>query len=171
MGIWAPKKALIWWINSWWRPKGKSDLKLRSKGFFTVIFATIEGGEWIFKEGPYFFNLAGLHPRYWVEKFNLKNVDFTPALVWIKLYSLPREFWDEETLAGTGKILGSFVKTLKVTRMGRYTTHARICVNALPKSICINFEDSKWVKTLDYKHILSIVGNVMSMAICLGTTL
>jgi hypothetical protein len=39
MGIWPAKKALPRWVNSWWKVKGQVDLKLGSKGFFTVIFS------------------------------------------------------------------------------------------------------------------------------------
>ena len=38
VGIWPKEKDLIKWISSVWNPKGHYDLKLGSKGFFTIIF-------------------------------------------------------------------------------------------------------------------------------------
>ena len=46
-------------------------------------------------EGPYFFNFAGLYLWDWVERFNPDKEDFNWAPVWIRMYSLPLEYWDE----------------------------------------------------------------------------
>jgi hypothetical protein len=35
--------------------------------------------------------------------------DFTASLVWIRLYSLPHEYWNLKILEGIGNTLGSFV--------------------------------------------------------------
>jgi hypothetical protein len=64
--------------------------------------------------------------------------------VWIKLYSLPQEFWHYETLEGIGDTLGLYVKTSEITRIGKYTSYARIyvymnVVKALLESIVISF--------------------------------
>jgi hypothetical protein len=61
MGIWPSKKELITWVNTQCKPKGNIELKLGSKGFFTIIFTCTEDRERIFEEGPYFFNSASLH--------------------------------------------------------------------------------------------------------------
>ena len=37
-----PEKAFIWWINFTWKPEGNYDLQLGSKGFFMVIFISLE---------------------------------------------------------------------------------------------------------------------------------
>jgi hypothetical protein len=111
MGIWPSKKALIWWINSKWKPRGQVDLKLGSKGLFTTIFTSFEDRRHIFKDGSYFFNLAGLHLHFSTEKFSPEKEDFTTALLWIYMYSLPQEFWDEESLARIGNALHNYVKT------------------------------------------------------------
>jgi hypothetical protein len=78
--------------------------------------------------GPYFFNSAILYLRNWIERFNPDKEDFTWALVWIRLYSLPRDYWDEETLRDIGNSLGDFVKISYQTRSKKYTSYVRICV-------------------------------------------
>jgi len=55
LGLWPLERDLIRWINTWWKPKGKYELQLGSKGFFTAIFFNLEGKDIIFKNGPYFF--------------------------------------------------------------------------------------------------------------------
>jgi len=39
MGVRLNEKALCWWINQKWKPKGDFELQLGSRSFFTIIFA------------------------------------------------------------------------------------------------------------------------------------
>jgi hypothetical protein len=66
----ALKKVLMLWVQTRWKFKGSIDVKLGSKGFFMVIFSCSADRSRIFDEGPYFFNSAGLHLRYWMERFS-----------------------------------------------------------------------------------------------------
>jgi hypothetical protein len=80
------------------------------------------------------------------------------ALVWIRLYSLPQEFWDKKTLEGIWNTLGSFIKISNVTKMARYTSYARIYVymnveRALPELIITSYQYKNWTQMLDYEHI------------------
>jgi hypothetical protein len=158
LGLWPSERELIKWIQYWWRPKGHYDLQLGSKGFFTIIFHNLEDRNRIFDGGPYFFNSAGLFLRFWTEKFSPKKEDFTHAPVWIRLYSLPHEFWLEEVLAGIGNTIGIYVKSSEATKQRRYTSYARICVylniaKLLPGSIMLEYQDEDWAQTIDYEHI------------------
>jgi hypothetical protein len=40
------------------------------------------------------------------------------------MYSLPQELWDDEKMKGIVNTLGSYVKTLEITKAGRYTSYA-----------------------------------------------
>jgi hypothetical protein len=42
MVIWPSNMTLTWWVKTRWKPKGQVDLKLGSKGFFTMIFTSIQ---------------------------------------------------------------------------------------------------------------------------------
>ena len=78
--------------------------------------------------GPYFFFSAGLYLQPWKKRFNPEMEDMTVAPVWIRLLSLPGEYWDLDTLNDTGKTLGEFIKVAEQTKVQRYTSFARICV-------------------------------------------
>jgi len=158
IGIWPNEKALQWWIQTYWKPKGHIDLQLGSKGFFTIIFFNVEDRNRVFEGGPYFFNSAGLYLRYWKEKFNPDKEDLTVAPVWVRLYSLPSEYWLPEILEDIGNTLGNFVKVSEQTKLSRYTSYARICVymnisKDLPEAINLSWEDEEWLQPLDYEHI------------------
>jgi len=158
IGIWPTEKALLWWIQTHWKPKGHFDLQLGSKGFFTIIFFNMEDRNRVFEGGPYFFNSAGLYLRFWKEKFNPDKEDLTVAPIWVRLYSLPSEFWLPEVLEDIGNALGHFVKISDQTQLSRYTSYARICVymnisQDIPEAITLTWEDDEWTQPLDYEHI------------------
>lgn len=128
VGIWPPKRTLVWWINNTWKLKGGYDLRLGVKGFFTIIFYSMEDKNQVFEGGPYFYNSVGLYLTFCQEKFNLDRVDLSIALVWLKLYSLPCQFCRPKILEDIGNALGSFVKIADQTKRMRYVSYARICV-------------------------------------------
>jgi len=84
--------------------------------------------------------------------------DLTIAPVWIRLYSLLIEFWDDQILVDIGNTLGTFVKSSEQMKVGRYTTYARICIyldlsKPIPESIKLQWRDEKWIQALDYEQI------------------
>jgi hypothetical protein len=158
LGLWPSERDLVKWIQYWWKPKGHYELQLGSKGFFTIIFHNLEDRNRIFDGGPYFYNSAGLFLRFWTEKFSPEKEDFAHAPVWIRLYSLPQEFWLEEVLAGIGNTIGIYVKSSEATKQRRYTSYACICVylniaKPLLGSIILEYHDEDWTQTIDYEHI------------------
>ena len=59
---------------------------------------------------------------------------------------------------GIRNTLGKFVKISEATKIGRYTSYARICVYlniswALTGEICLWRKDEEYIQTIDYEHI------------------
>jgi len=74
------------------------------------------------------------------------------------MYSLPLEYWDEESLKDIGNGLGNFIKIAKETKLRQYTSYARICVymhldKALPDSVSLYHDDFEWIQLIDYEHV------------------
>eukprot|EP00253_Pinus_taeda_P031639 PITA_31639 len=158
IGFWPTKKALKGWITAKWKPKGHINLKLGPKGFFTTIFNYIEDRNRVLDNGPYFFNTAGHYLQDWIERFNPDKEDLSLAPVWIWLYSLPLEYWDEESLKDIGNRLGEFIKVAEETKHIRYTSYAHICVlmhlnKSLLYSVSLFHDDFEWIQTLDYEDV------------------
>eukprot|EP00253_Pinus_taeda_P013643 PITA_13643 len=158
MGLWPTEKALQSWIRYHWKPKGSIDLHLGSKGFFMVVFTNIEDKDKIFEGGPYFYVVVGLYMRPWVMNFVLEKKTFTLVPVWVRLYSLPLDYWQNESLVAIGNKLGHYVKASETTRRGKYTSFARICVEmdlsrALLEEIILEVFYEEWVQIVDYEHI------------------
>ena len=128
IGIWPKEKDILWWIKETWNPKGHYELHLGAKVFFTIIFFNQEDRDRILEGGTYFFFSAGIYLHPWKEQFNPETEDMTVAPVWIRLFSLPGEYWDMDTLKDIGNTLGEFIKVAEKTRVQRYTSFSRICV-------------------------------------------
>ena len=64
----------------------------------------------IFENGPYCYNSTGLFLRPSKERFDPDNEKLMIAPVWIRMYSLPTEYWKEEILMDIGNTLGNFIK-------------------------------------------------------------
>ena len=96
--------------------------------------------------------------RPWVMNFVPKKENFTLVPVWVRLYSLHLDYWQNESLMPIGNKLGHFVKASESTRRGKYTSFARICVEielsgALLEEIILEVFDEEWVRIVDYDHI------------------
>ena len=133
-------------------------MHLGAKGFFTVVFNCLEDRNRILDQGPYFFNSAGLYLKGWVERFNPDKEDLSYAPVWIRLYSLPWEYWEEKSLQEIGNAIGEFVKIAEETKLCGYTSYARICVymdlkQPLPDTVSFFHEDYEWTQVIDYEHV------------------
>lgn len=158
MGLWPTEKALQMWIMYHWKPKGSTDLHLRSKGFFTVVFISIEDKDKIFEGGPYFYAATGLYMQPWIMNFVPEKETFTLVPIWVRLYSLPLDYWQTKLLAAIGNKLGCFVKASEAKKRGKYTSYARNCVEmdlsgALLDEVILEVFDEDWVQTVDYEHI------------------
>ena len=52
----------------------------------------------------------------WVEHFSLNKEQFKEAPLWIRLYLLPKDYWELETLEGIDNTLERFVKVSEATQ-------------------------------------------------------
>ena len=93
-----------------------------------MVFYNVEDKNRIFEGGPYFFNSTGLYLTFWKERFHSDKEDLSIAPVWIRLYSLPCEFWRPKILTDIGNVIGSFVKVAEQTKRMRFVSFTRICI-------------------------------------------
>ena len=77
IAIWPTKRALIYCIKTRWKSNAHFDMKLGSKGFFTMIFSDLKDKESIKEGGPYFYNLTGIFLKNRVKRYNPNREDFT----------------------------------------------------------------------------------------------
>jgi hypothetical protein len=134
------------------------ELHLGSKGFFTAVFINLEDRDIVFEGGSYFHASAELYMQPWKENFAPEKETFKKVPVWLRLYSLPLDYWFPSTFEAIGNKLGKYVKTSEATIKGRYTSYVRICIEmdvsgALSKAISMEFKDEEWIQNIDYEQI------------------
>lgn len=83
---------------------------------------------------------------------------FLAALVWVRLYALPIEYWQEDILAGIGNTIGKYIKASEITKSKRYTAYSKIYIymsvsKPLLKSIVISLHDEDITQPINYEHI------------------
>lgn len=74
------------------------------------------------------------------------------------MYSLPLEYWEEDSLKSIGNGLGKSIKAAEETKIRRYTSYAWICVymklgHALPDTVSLLHDDFEWISPLDNGHV------------------
>lgn len=158
MGLWPTERALCQWIKQHWRPKGDVKLHLGAKGFFTVVFSNLEDKDRVLDGGRYFLSSAGLYMRPWKVNFVPEKETFTQVPVWIRLFSLPIDYWGLATLKRIGDRLDTFIKAAEATMQRKYTSCARICVEmdvsgALHEGLWLEFRDEDYFQAIDYEQI------------------
>ena len=158
MGFWPSEKALCQWIKQVWKPRGEVQLHLGAKGFFTVVFTNLDDKDQIFEGGPYFYASAGLYMRPWKPNFTPEQETFTQVPFWIRIFSLPIDYWRPATLEQIGNTLGTFFRASEATLQKRYTTYARICVEMdvsgpLHEGLWLDYRDETYFQTIDYEQI------------------
>jgi len=98
LGLCPSEKTLSGGSTSGGNQKGMWNWSWAWRASLQPFFSDIEDRNRVFGNGPYIFNSAGLYLRFWMEKFNPDTEDFARPPLWIRLYSLPQEYWDEEIL-------------------------------------------------------------------------
>eukprot|EP00253_Pinus_taeda_P032209 PITA_32209 len=100
----------------------------------------------VFEGGPYFYAVAGMYMKHWIVNFVLERETFTSVSIWVRLYSLPLDYWQLKSLSAIGNKLRRFIKASEATKRGKYTSFARICVEmdlsgALPDEVILEVFD------------------------------
>jgi len=94
----------------------------------------------------------------WIKRLNSDKEDLSWAPVWIRLYSLPLGYWDEDSLHDIGNSLGEFIKIVEEKKIRRYISYDCICVymhlnRALPDTVNLYHDDFEWIQSIDYEHV------------------
>ncbi|GLJ54520.1 hypothetical protein SUGI_1170880 [Cryptomeria japonica] len=89
--------------------KSKVVVKFIPKGFFIVIFAEVEE-ERILLHESWFVDNHPLYMQSWFPNFDMVPLAPYDRIIWIRLYNLPIEYWDESSLERIGTLLGTLLE-------------------------------------------------------------
>lgn len=154
-GSWPAFKRVRNWCESHW---GKSTmLKTLPNGFYLVICLTARDKDWIFNSGPFLMGGKDFFLKDWTPNFNPKTKPIMEVPLWICLYNLSHEYWDEETLREIGNKLGTFVKEDEVILNKDFSMYARICIlwqaaHPLPRMVELKSGEGTWRQLLEMEE-------------------
>ncbi|KAK3010212.1 hypothetical protein RJ639_012476 [Escallonia herrerae] len=137
-----------------WRPKGKIETIDLSNGFFTVKFSSEEDYRKALEQGPWFIGTNYLSVQPWTPNFNPHVRSISSMAIWIRLHSLPLEYFDREILTLIGKQIGTPLRIDAITNSISKGRFARLCIQvdtsqALTKQIRIG----KHLQPVQYENI------------------
>ncbi|GLJ45757.1 hypothetical protein SUGI_0962890 [Cryptomeria japonica] len=77
--------------------------------------------------------------------------------MWIRLYNLQHEYWNEETFAQIGNKLGTFIKVDEAITSNDYNMYARICIywqdtHPLPRMVELKTGEGVWKQMLEVRE-------------------
>ncbi|KAK2967354.1 hypothetical protein RJ640_026368 [Escallonia rubra] len=137
-----------------WRPKGKIETIDLSNGFLTVKFSSEEDYRKALEQGPWFIGTNYLSVQTWTPNFNPHVLSVSSMAIWIRLNSLPLEYFDREILTLIGKQIGTPLRIDAITNSISKGRFARLCIQvdtsqALTKQIRIG----KHLQPVQYENI------------------
>lgn len=125
-----------------WKTSGLVLVAALPKGFFAFQFTCKEDSRAVRSGGPWVIRKSSLALKKWSSKVDLFDSIFEMVLVWVRLPSLPLEYWNTDIFNG---IASSFVEILSIDTMTtarKRLGYSSICVGVsqnadLPSSIDI----------------------------------
>lgn len=102
----AIKNALI----GAWRTREDFEVELIGKNLFLFKFECNFDKDWIFKNGPWFFDKYLLILEQPVVNVSVSEIEFKKAAFWLRLFNLPLEFRNKQMAKKLGDSLGEFLE-------------------------------------------------------------
>lgn len=124
-GEWLAFSRVRSWVDTHW---GESCiLKTLPNGFYLVICPCSKDKEWILNCVNFLWEVKGF-TKDWKPNFDPKKEEIDSILLWVRLYNLPHEYQDLETLKMIGDKLGVFLKADEALEAKEYNMYARVCI-------------------------------------------
>lgn len=74
-----------------------------------------------------------MYIRDWEPNFNPNKASLEEFPIYLHLYNLPREYWNEETFQMIGNKLGFYIKSNEAIEKEDFSSYERICVGWKPQ--------------------------------------
>lgn len=113
--------------------------------------------QWILNSGPFFLGGRGLYIRDWEPKFNPLQAPIEEVPIWLCLYNLPKEYWNEESFQAIGNKLGFYIKADEAIESKYFSIYAQICIgwkphDPLPADIEIITNEGEWLQNIEIEE-------------------
>ncbi|XP_057850395.2 uncharacterized protein LOC131060950 [Cryptomeria japonica] len=154
-GDWLAVGKMKSWCTKTW--KCNIELKTLPNGFFLVITEDNKDKHEILNNGPVFMGGRGLYIRDWEPNFNPVLAPIEMVHVWLRLYNLPREYWNEDFFQALGNKMGFFIRADEAIETKDFSMYARICIGwkphyPLPEQVEIITNAGQWLQKIEMEE-------------------
>lgn len=116
-------------LHGIWRPKGNLKLLDLGHGFHILQCSVFDDYSKALFHGPWFVGDNYLYVQKWVPNFRPSKVEIKQIALWVCLYDLPIEYFDEVSLRSIAVQIGSPLRIDRVTTNIERGRYARICIS------------------------------------------
>ncbi|XP_019149842.1 PREDICTED: uncharacterized protein LOC109146642 [Ipomoea nil] len=139
-------------LASMWKPKRSMDLIAIDNDYFLVRFGSVDDMEFAMYEGPWMVLGHYLIVKPWEPNFDPFNDTVEKVFVWIRVPSLPAEYFDFIFLRKLGNKLGRTVRVDQATSLVSRGMFARVCMEIdMRKPLVSKFTHEGKVQQVEYE--------------------
>ncbi|KAI8570248.1 hypothetical protein RHMOL_Rhmol01G0019400 [Rhododendron molle] len=146
VGSFVDKRLSYYQVSSWAHREWKidtEDVVTLDNGFFVFKFKDEEVVDSIIENGPYFCGGKHVILVRWHPGMHLTKGAFSSVPVWVKLYNVPLECWNDEGLSYIASHIGNPLYPDEFTREHSRLTFARVCIEVeatkeIPESFVVD---------------------------------
>ena len=128
MGANPPLEIIKGFLNRIWANFAIDRILYVRKGVFLVRFSHLQDKIQVEKRGFYFFDSKPMLVKGWNPNMDLQTETIRSLPLWIQLPSLDIKYWGVECLSKLGSLLGTPIKTDKITKDKQAIRYARLLV-------------------------------------------
>ncbi|KAK3193375.1 hypothetical protein Dsin_024685 [Dipteronia sinensis] len=108
--------------------RGLQEVLANDKGFFFVKFSVDEACSNVLESGPWLFAGRMMILKKWHARLILTKENCSKIPVWVKLFNIPHEYWNEEGLCHIASMVGKPLYTDSLTESVKKISYARVCI-------------------------------------------
>ncbi|KAL8474400.1 hypothetical protein ACS0TY_031028 [Phlomoides rotata] len=112
----------LWKLNSRW------SMVHLGKGYYNIMIDNLEDRDRIFRRRTWSIKPGFMRLMPWVPNFDPYNVNTSVAQVWIRLFQLPLEYWQDPIIVALASAVGMVIRLDDVTRQKESAHFARVLV-------------------------------------------
>lgn len=126
-----------------WKNKGLKSMLSIANGFVFFMFDTIDSSTAVLEDSPWFIGGHFIVLKKWHSMMKLSKDQLDKIPIWVKLFNVPLEYWDDDGLSGIASAIGEPLYMDRLTDYGDRVSFAKVCVeigidSILPTDFLIN---------------------------------
>ncbi|KAK3184889.1 hypothetical protein Dsin_032175 [Dipteronia sinensis] len=111
-----------------WGNHGLLEVLANEKGFYYFKFSDDEACSNVLKDGPWLFAGMMVILKKWHPRLILSKDSYSKILVWVKLFNIPHQYWNEEGLSHIASTVGNPLYADSLTESMKRISFARVCI-------------------------------------------